>query len=127
MEAPFKCDVGIPNEYYRMIGIIAALWERLDFVLELAVAEVGMHNPFEVGLLTLNLTFTAKIELILVYAEPLKKKAPDEWTKFHDVIQEIRRVNKLRNEYVHARWFVDPTQTELPLRSIARTYQGKLE
>ena len=123
----YECPIGISDEYYRLIGIIAAQWERVDFLLEWAVAEIGSHDPVSVGLLSTNLTFTAKIELILTHAEPLRKPAPEKFREISNAIQEIRRVNSLRNMYVHARWMPADNDENIALRSVVRTTQGKLD
>jgi hypothetical protein len=126
-EEHYECPIGISDEYYRLIGIIAAQWERLSFCLEWAVAEIGMHDPVRVGLLTNNLTYTAKIELLLTYAAPLEQHDKKSWKELFDCIQEIRRVNNLRNNYVHARWIPAETSGSPAERSVVRTTHGKLD
>jgi hypothetical protein len=43
----------IPDEYMRLVGIIAAHWERVELLLELAIARITQHEFHRVALLTM--------------------------------------------------------------------------
>lgn len=66
----------------RLLGIISAHWEWLEMVLERAIAEIMEQKYSRVALLTGNIGFYAKCDLILVYARVFEKENPDTWKVF---------------------------------------------
>ena len=122
----YDSEIKLPDEYFRMVGIIAAQWEYIEFQLEWAVAEIGGHKVSKVGLLTTNLGYQAKHDLILAHGRPLKAQSPDEWSALTTVMNDVQKAYLLRNTFVHAKWIAGESDAELPKRSIVRTRGGKL-
>jgi hypothetical protein len=115
----------LPDEYMRLVGIIAAHWEWAELVLERAVAEVGMHDPDKVGLLTNEISFSSKCDLILAYARPFEDADPPTWKRFTLAIKRLRDAYSLRNAFVHAKWRHDRKTGEWG-KSVVRVKGGKL-
>lgn len=120
-QSPFK----LPDEHMRLVGVTAAHWECLNLVLERIVAFVTMNEFRRVAVLTRNVPFGTKIDLILAYARPYQSSNPVLWKEFNDAIQQLRHANNIRNEYVHATWVVEK-EGELPKRWKLSTKNGKL-
>jgi hypothetical protein len=125
MVEPYKPPINLPDGHMRMVGIIAAQWEWIEIVLERAVAEVMTLKHAQVGLLTVNLSFRAKCDLILVYARPLETEDNDSWKKFTKVIESLKAAYTLRNAYVHAKWKINERTGKLGRTSV-RTMGGRL-
>ena len=68
---PFLAD-----EHMRLVGIIAFHWEALDVAMQRAIAEVMEHSLDRVGLLTDNLSFRAKQDLLMSYARHFQTEDP---------------------------------------------------
>lgn len=123
----YESPLGLPDEYYRLIGIIAAHWERLDFILGIAVAELGTHDHLDVALLIENIGFNSKIDLIMVHLRNAFEGYDDEvFLALKSPLEGVKTAYGLRNKYVHARWIKPPKEGDLPLRSVLRTKNGKL-
>ena len=116
---------GLPDEHMRMVGVISAHWEYLEILLERAIADTMGRDYYEVQLLTENVSFTNKCDLVLIYARPFEKTEPDEWKKFTLARAELKAAHGARNEYVHAQWKQDRT-TKVWGKSSVRTKGGKL-
>jgi hypothetical protein len=121
----YESPISLPDEFFRLLGIIAVHWERLEFVLELSVAEIGSHDPHDVGLLTGNIGFQSKIDLILAYASMLKEEFPNQHREIKVALQAVRDAYALRNTYIHARW-IPPAGPHPAKRSVTRTKGGKI-
>jgi hypothetical protein len=115
----------LPDEFMRLVGIIAAHWEWVELILERVVAEVGEHDFSRVGLLTNEISFGAKCDLILVYARPFETTAPETWRRFTIAIRDLKDAYSKRNEFVHAKWKHDHVSGEWG-KSMLRTKGGKL-
>ena len=122
--SPFKNPFNIPDEHMRMVGIIACQWEHIEKTLEHTVAESMGHKPSRVGLLTMNIGFHTKCELILAYARAFEKEEPLTWKLFTSSIEHLHTCQKIRSEFVHASWHENETDREKPLRLILST-RGK--
>jgi hypothetical protein len=116
---------GLPDEHMRMVGVISAHWEYLEILLERAIADIMGRNFYEVQLLTENISFTNKCDLVLIYARPFEKAEPDEWKKFTSAIADLKAAHGARNEYVHAHWKQDQ-KTNVWGKAGVRTKGGKL-
>lgn len=124
--APYKSHIDLPDEYFRLIGIISAQWEYVEVALERAVAEIGGHKYSRVGLLTANLGFQTKADLIMAYGRALQTSKPAEWAALKKVLKGLKDAYTLRNTYVHAKWFMPKKKGSLPTRSVVRTKGGNL-
>jgi hypothetical protein len=79
-----------------------------------------------VGLLTANIGFQSKLDLIMVYVRPLQTQRPAEWKNFTGALNDIRDAYGFRNTYVHAKW-IPPRHKKAPVqRSVVRTKGGNL-
>lgn len=99
-ESPFS----LPDEHMRLLGIIAAHWETVDYFLGRVVAGVMEHDYDRVALLVANIGFQQKCDLILAYARHFQKTDPPEWSKFTKVIETLRDAYSTRNKFIHAKW-----------------------
>lgn len=115
----------LPDEHMRIVGIIAAHWECLDFMLQRAVAFVSMHDFYRVHLLTDNIGFRTKVDLLMAYARPFQDAEPDIWKEFTRAFDAVKTAYACRNAYVHAKWSVGQSP-DLPTRNVARINGGKL-
>ena len=64
----------LPNEHMRLVGIISAHWEWLEVLMERAIAEIMEHQYTRVALLTVNIGFKSKCDLLMTYARPFQQK-----------------------------------------------------
>lgn len=119
-ENPFS----IPDEHMRMVGIIACQWEHLEKTLEHAVAEIMEHRPHRVGVLTMHIGFHSKCEIIFAYSRVLEKEAPQSWTLFKRIMENLYECQKTRSEFIHASWHKNEDDPDRPLRLITTT-RGK--
>lgn len=109
----------------RLVGIISAHWETVDVFLQQAIAFVSDHELGRVALLTENIGFRTKIDLLMTYARPLQSEDAQLWKEFTACFGEIKKAYSLRNAFVHARWYMSEGR-ELPSRSVFRINGGKL-
>src|SRR5262245_22795247 len=114
----------LPDEHMRLVGIIAAHWEFLDILLQRILAEVMEHDPHRVALLTENIPFRAKTELLMAYARALQEREPQLWDEFTKAHSSLQTAYGLRNRYVHARWKAGASP-ELPMRVVTRVSGGR--
>ena len=127
----YKHPLDLPDEHMRMIGIISSQWEYIEAVLERAVAEIMQLDRHRIAILTTNLSFQAKCDILLLHARPLSDTGdPDhkaKWKKFTSVCEEMRKAYLLRCKFVHAKWMLDQNAPDEPPRMhIVQTNQGKL-
>jgi hypothetical protein len=115
----------LPDEHMRLIGIISAHWEWLELLMERAIAEIMEHEFTSVALLTTNIGFRSKCELLMAYARPFKtENQPENWKEFISILDQIKAAYALRNTFVHAKWKIDQTTRQIGLASV-RTAGGK--
>ncbi len=123
--ADYKSPIPLPDEHMRLVGIIAAHWEFIELILERVVAEVMEHEFSRVSLLTANIGFRSKCDLLMVYARPLETAEPTEWKAITQAVEALKKAYTARNTYVHAQWKIDQTTGAIG-RTSARTAGGKL-
>jgi hypothetical protein len=116
--------LGMPKEYYLMIGVISAQWETIEQLLEDTVADMLGIRRASVGLLTPNIGFRSKIEIILaVGRKAFEETLPINWKHLKKSLERIQKAYLLRNTYVHARW-VEPNG-DVAVRRVVRTDSGR--
>ena len=114
----------LPDEPMRLLGIIAVHWEWIEVLLERAIAEVmSLKNEPRVGLLTANLSFHAKCDLIAIHASPLKALDPNLHKEFAKTLEGLKDAYSDRNKFIHGKWVVEQG---VLLRHEIRTRNGKL-
>ena len=94
----------LPDEHMRMVGIIAAHWEHLELMLERAVAETSDHAFPRVAMLTANLGFRSKCDILMAHARVFQTGNEVIWKDFTSILEEIKNAYTARNTYVHAKW-----------------------
>jgi hypothetical protein len=112
----------LPDDHMRMVGIISTHWEWIEVMMERAVAEVMQHQPARVQILTANINFHTKCDIILAYARHFQKEDPEQWKKFTTTIEGLKNAYSERNKYVHAKWKMVGSQINL---TQVRTSGGK--
>jgi hypothetical protein len=100
----YQSPLPLPGEHMRMLGIIATHWEWVEHLLSNAVAEVMEHDPDRVAILTANIGFHPKCDIILAYARHFQETDPAEWSKFTKTLQTLRDAYAARNKFIHAKW-----------------------
>jgi hypothetical protein len=119
----YRSPLPLPDEHMRLLGIIATHWEWVELILSKAVAEVMEHDPNRVAILTANIGFHDKCDIILAYARFLRETDPDEWTKFTTTLKTLRDAYAVRNKFIHAKWkLVNDSEIR---RTEVRTRGGK--
>ena len=118
--SPYK----LPDEHMRLVGIIAAHWEHVDYILQRAVAEVMGFQMGTVQLLTENLSVAAKIDLLIAYARESLDK--EEFSEFTKVIGKVQSAYGRRNTFVHAKWGPNDSAAAEPWRISWRTKGGRI-
>jgi hypothetical protein len=121
--AKYKSPSKFPDEHMRLVGLIAAHWEWVEFTLERTVAEVMEHEYDRVGLLTENITFHALCDILMIYTRPAEKSRPDIWKECTAMLNELKHAYSLRNKYVHGKWHLKNRKVRI---SEVRTKNGKL-
>ena len=111
----------------RMVGIIAAHWEHLELMLERAVAETMDHEFARVGILTANIGFRSKCDLLMAHARVFQTGAEPIWKEFAAVLEDIKNAYAARNTYVHAKWKAgDPNKQSDQINRVSlRTTGGR--
>ena len=94
----------------RMVGIIAAHWEWIEAILERSVAEIMEHDPNRVAVLTVNISFHPKCDIILAHARAFEKAGPPQWSAFTTAITRLKNAYTARNRFVHAKWKMEGNQ-----------------
>lgn len=123
--ARYECPIPLPDEHMRLVGIISAQWEVIELTMEQAIAEISEHEFIRIAVLTTNIGFQSKSDLILMYARPFQDTDPQTWKAFTKNMDRLRAAYAERNKYVHAVW--EPGQDgEPPVRASVRTSGGKL-
>ncbi len=122
----YKSPINLPDGHMRLVGIIAAHWESVNLVLDGFVAFVTMNEIEKVTVLTKEMSFGNKINLILAYARQYKATNPEIWKEFTEAIDKVREANSHRNDYVHATWKVGCAD-EAPQRWVLSLKNGKLK
>ena len=113
----------LPDEHMRMVGIISTHWEWVELILERALAEIMEHDPKRVGVLTTNIGFYQKCDLILAHARVFQQNDPPKWRAFTNCIESLRSAYTARNQHIHAKWKMLNNQIYL---TEVRTRGGKL-
>jgi len=121
----YEPPIALPDEHMRMVGVISAQWEWIEIVMEKVVAEVMTLKHAQVGLLTTNLSFRVKCDLIKIYARPLEETDPASWRRFTKAIESLTKAHTARNTYIHAKWKISEATGKIG-RSSVRTASGKL-
>ncbi len=121
----YKSPFDLPDEHMRLVGIIACHWECLDLTIQRTIAEVMQHKFERVALLTENLSFNSKMDLLTGYVRMLKPLAPTFWDEYTSIQRSVIEAYGTRNSYVHARW-KQCTPPETPTRVVVRIKGGKL-
>jgi hypothetical protein len=83
----YQSPIPLPDEHMRLLGIIAAHWEWIELILERAIAEVMEHKWSRVRLLTVDIGFRSKCDLLKVYARPFETEEPASWQEFNKIIK----------------------------------------
>ncbi len=117
--------VDTPDEHMRLVGIIALHWEWVEIVLERVLADVMEQDFSSIALLTNNVSFRDKCDLILTYARVFEEPEPETWKRFTKSITRLKDAYSGRNQFIHAQWRRDKTTKEWG-RSVVRTRGGKL-
>jgi len=118
----YQSTFAYPDEHMRLLGIIAAHWETVEHLLGIAVAQVMEHEPGRVAILTANIGFHQKCDIILAYARHFKETDQPEWSKFNQTITTLKDAYSARNKFIHAKWHVVDGQIR---RTEVRTRGGK--
>jgi hypothetical protein len=121
---PYQSPFKIPDEYMRLVGIIASHWESLDIILQRSVAEVMSMDMNDVRLLTENISVSAKLDLLTAHAREALSK--DEFNEFNKMIRLVQAAYGQRNAFVHAKWDVKGAPDDLPWRFSVRTKGGRI-
>ena len=66
----------LPDEHMRMLGIIATQWEWVEQLLGNAIAEIMEHKPDRVAILTANVGFHQKCDILKAYARTFQEDDP---------------------------------------------------
>jgi hypothetical protein len=80
-----------PDEHMGLVGIIALHWEWVEFQLERAIADTMGHELSHIALLTNNISFGNKCDLILTYARVFEEAEPEIWKRFTKSIERLRK------------------------------------
>ena len=121
---PYKNPHNIPDEHMRMVGIIAAQWEFIELTLERTIAEIMELDIDRVGVLTTNLGFQTKCDIILLHARPLKETDKPTWNRFTKAYEGLKKAQEIRSKFVHAVWH--PGENDIPIRNAVLTTGKKL-
>ena len=121
---PYKNPINIPDEHMRMVGIIAAQWEWIELTLERTITEIMGLDINRVGVLTTNLGFQTKCDIILLHVRPAKESDNPTWRRFTKVYEGLKEAQKLRSKFVHAIW--EPGENDIPIRNAVTTTGKKL-
>jgi hypothetical protein len=121
----YKSPMELPDDHMRLVGIISAHWEWVELILERAIAEIMEHKFSRVALLTNEISFSSKCDLVLVYARVYEDADPETWKLFTLAIKGLRDAYSLRNAFVHAQWKRDAT-SKVWGKAVVRTKGGKL-
>jgi hypothetical protein len=100
----YKSPLEFPDEHMRLLGIIAAHWESVDYLLGRAIAGAMDYDYGMVALLLANIGFHQKCDLLLAYARHFQTTDPAEWSKFTKTIEALRDAYSARNKFIHAKW-----------------------
>jgi len=121
----YLSTIGLPDEYYRLTGIIAAEWEYTEYVLEWAIREISLLKGVRVDILIVNIPYQAKYDLVMAFARQLKEPDPKGWERFKKALKDIKEAYTLRNTYVHARWLPHKPRHPGVKRSVTRSRGGR--
>jgi hypothetical protein len=76
--AKYQSPIGdTPDEHMRLVGIIALHWEWVEILLERAIADIMEHDFNRIALLTNNISFGDKCDLVLTYARVFEEPEPE--------------------------------------------------
>jgi hypothetical protein len=115
----------LPDEHMRLVGIISAHSEWLELLMERAIAEIMEHEYIRVALLTTNIGFRSKCDLLMAYARPFQtENQPENWKEFISILEQIKTAYTLRNTYVHVQWKIGEKTRQIG-RAAVRTQGGK--
>jgi hypothetical protein len=109
----------------RMVGIIAAHWEQAELMMERAIAETMEHEFARVAILTANIGFRSKCDLLMAHARVFQQADKATWSEFTQIIRDLQAVYALRNTYVHAKWKTNVPKGDPPQLVTARTSGGR--
>ncbi len=121
---PYKNPINIPDEHMRMVGIIAAHWEWIEFALERTITEIMDLDINRVGVLTTNLGFQTKCDIILLHARLFKETDKPTWRRFTDVYEGLKKAQEIRSKFVHTVWTLG--ENGIPIRHAVLTTGKKL-
>ena len=122
----YASPMKLPDEYMRLVGIIAAHWEFVEQItLTRAIAGMMELDYNQVALLLANVGFQSKVDLLVVHTAPLKDTDKPAWERITSALGGIREAYGMRNTYVHAVWNfeIDPATPHI---RVIRTKNGKL-
>src|SRR5215831_7411266 len=94
----------LPDEHMRMLGIIATQWEWVEQLLGNAIAEIMEHKPDRVAILTANVGFHQKCDILKAYARTFQEDDPPAWSRFNQTITMLKDAYSARNRFIHAKW-----------------------
>lgn len=122
----YRSPKPLPDEHMRLVGIIAAHWQYVDLMIQRAVAEVMNRTLDDVCVLTENVGFQVRMDILMAYARPARDEFKDVWEEFTAMSNDVRDANELRNTYVHAAWTFEPDEP-LPVRHAIRVRRGRID
>lgn len=121
----YQSPFNLPDEHMRLVGLIAAHWEYVDFFMNTIVAWITKHPQEKVYLFTSNLSFRTKMDLLKAYTSPIKSYDKKTWKEAEEIYNSLEKANNLRNDYVHATWSIVEGDN-IPRRFVVRLKNGKL-
>jgi hypothetical protein len=124
----YQSPMGYPDEHMRLLGLIAAHWEMVDFLLERLVAKVMGHDPLSVALLTANMDFNRKLDLVTAHVRDAHESQEGQaiWREYTQLTTRLIKAQGSRNDYVHSRWRTDKPSKQFQ-RVRLRTKGGKFK
>ena len=123
----YQSPFGYPDEHMRLLGIIAAHWEAVELILERAIAKIMSHDPSGLALLTANINFNNKLDVLTTHVRDAFKIQTDDdklWSEYRGVQEALKNAQKTRNDFVHSKWTISKTTGNLGRHKL-QTLGGK--
>jgi hypothetical protein len=126
--AIYESPLGYPNEHMRLLGLIAAHWELVDFCLERLIARVMDFDPITVALYTANIDFNRKLDLLTAHVRDGcdRGEYQDLWKEYNKLHARLINAQAARNDFVHSKWRLDAETGEFK-RIKLKTRGGKFK
>ncbi len=100
----------LSDEYLVEIGRVSALWGSLEGLIDLAIAKLAGFNDLgdnRPRILSWHSSIPQKFDMISALCDQLCREHP-QLGSYRDVIQKMRRAQKLRNKFIHQSIVFDP-------------------